>query len=220
MDNKVSKESAPVEDATFDFPQLPAEMQVKILEFAFPGPRVIFFKTTTWYANRTSHAPPIGLLEAFFKSRAEVLKHWKPLFAAWSGHPEYFNPSSDTLLFDAVTEAIMFVHTINPQELSLTRFMAVKTDEPSFSLLLFFLDWLEDAHGSLPNLEEVTLCGTNLPATDIAELEQHPKLFSKRNGTERRISVLIYQMTEGPQGLEDLEAELVARRVVTGRADP
>ena len=91
------------------FPELPAELQLIIWEFAIPDPRVITYTSRDWSSyykwkyrhnsiySLTQTLP--GIFHACYNSRVEALKRYKLSFAVELCKPIYFDFARDTLEF-------------------------------------------------------------------------------------------------------------------------
>ncbi len=100
------------EKSFLKFPQLPAELQLMIWEFAIPEPRAICYssRTCSWtelyeyekrnYTSNYSLTQTLpGILHACYDSRKEALKRYKLAFNAELCKPVYFDFARDTLEF-------------------------------------------------------------------------------------------------------------------------
>lgn len=91
------------------FPQLPAEIRLKIWAFTFPGPRVAEVSwsasSESWNSVPESHNVACSSSLVNHEARHEFLLSWRPLFlrdpASDAIAVEYFNPAIDTLYIGA-----------------------------------------------------------------------------------------------------------------------
>jgi 2EXR family len=89
------------------FPELPAELQLLIWEFAIPEPRVISYTSRRWSEYDFRHHSSIyslkqtlpAILHICYDSRTEALKRYKVAFATELCKPIYFDFDRDTLEF-------------------------------------------------------------------------------------------------------------------------
>jgi len=259
MENSIST-TKPLEASSKDrvftkFPELPAELRLRILDFAALQNQIVRlevkqedFVDLTTPPSSTVRAPSIGMLSATYETRSTILKDWKPSFRSWTMRPIYFNPDRDVLfLMDRSALSKFASSTTTDAEAESTRFIALN---PSFEFERlcgqmnsgdydiaiwesYFL--IRTLLKNCRNLDEIVFTVEKYSNEENARLTKRLKeLYDSVQGMLRLefkpcprdwvngkvprmpvFSLLNYNPT--PEGIAEMDEELVARRMSAAR---